>query len=155
MKKIVLLFALLFAVPASADITFKLGPIVDSDGGAARMVWLAGADRTGLALNFGQTLHENGVDDGDNEFIGVDWFTSWKRLRVSIGAAYFDQPLHLDSQRVNVHLGAGVIHPINRVLSVGAYFDHWSNCRRICNYKVDEIKNDPRNVLSLGLSLAL
>lgn len=153
---VALFFVVLFsAVPSHADVTLKLGTILDDgEDGALRMVTLAGNERTGLALNFGQTWHDPGIDDGNNEFLGVDWFiTTLDVVRLSIGASYWEQPLHRTSERLNVHLGAAMVFPVNRVLSVGGYFDHWSNCRRICNHRIDEIKNDPRNTLSLGVSL--
>jgi hypothetical protein len=143
----------LFAGLSFADATLQLGTLLDDDDGGLRMVTLAGNERTGLALNFGQTWHDPGIDDGNNEFLGVDWFVKFGMFRFAVGGSYWSEPLHLTSKRLNAHLSAAIVFPVNRWLSVSSGIDHWSNCRRICNHKVDEIRNDPRNALSGAVSL--
>ena len=145
----------LFAGASFAEITLKVGPNLDDDDGATWALSLAGNEPSGVALTVGQSLHDPGKDDGRNAFIGADYFFKVNVFRLALGAAYWQKPLHLTSERLNAHLGAAAVFPVNRALSVGVYLDHWSNCRRICNHDVNEIKNHPRNVLSVGLSLPL
>jgi len=151
----VVLFVILCAVAIStmfnesrSDIGVKYGAIQDGDGGQMVQVF---ADVTVLNQGLGWYVARSydSIDNG-NIFVGVDY--SWKPfaslpLKLSIGPMYSKDRVRQLGEHLSVHLGAG----FDLTNNISLYFDHWSNCRTICNHDRATTDNPPRDVVSVGL----
>ena len=92
-------------------------------------------------------------DDDKNDGVTFDIYARpFGGIVLAGGLGYFDEPLRKLGRQANFHGMIG--YEIPRVFGpagVGAYYDHWSNGRRLFNR--DLPNNPPRNTLSAGVFL--
>lgn len=94
-------------------------------------------------------------DDNKNVYTGIDYNLTYQDfIRFGIGLTYTSKPIRTIGQNFpNFHLQIGFLNKdlFKENFGAGIFLDHWSNCRRICNYRLNEIHNPPRNVINFGL----
>lgn len=156
MKKYFLLFALLAAVPAHAfDLMLSAGSSsqIEADFGEAGnrsdqfSVRLVG-ERFGI--RFDRSFR--GDDDGNQGVTADVYARPFGGLVLAGGLSYFKQPLRTLGRQANFHgLVGWEIRNLIGPATVGMYYDHWSNGRRLFNRDLPH--NPPRNVFSLGIGL--
>ncbi len=132
---------------AQSDIGVKYGAIQDGDGGQVVQVF-ASLDVGPQGLGWYVARSYDSIDNG-NIFVGMDYagkpFASLP-FKLSIGPMYSTDRVRQLGEHLSVHLGAG----FDLTKNIGLYFDHWSNCRTICNHNRSTSDNPPRDVVSVG-----